>query len=338
MTMNWLDRLDRLATDGPAQLNRVPADVAMTLCHLALIRTNGREISITKAGLAVLDNAVRAHEKNDINSKGVIVGSGLNELFDTRPVRWKRGVITELPTLPGSLRGEALGINGRGHIVGSSSQADTGLPSHAVLWRGDKLFDLGALGGRDRRAQRASIARAINDAGVIVGYGDIDSQHNSHAVRWDTDRRIHDLGTLAGGLHSSAFAVNLEGTIVGISDYAGALYQFHSVAWVADAPQDLGTHPGHDTSVALGINSANVVVGRSAASGAASRAVVWFGLDQTPIDLNTLLRNACSNDRQQIYPLVEAIDINDAGVIAATGVVTEPDGAVRLSAFRLVPR
>ena len=275
-----------------------------------------------------------------INAQGVIVGTGRNESLYTRPVRWKGGVIEDLPSLAGGLSGEAHGINGTGHIVGGSSQADSGLPSHAVLWRGHRVIDLGALGPRASRPQRASIARAINDAGTIVGDSDFDDQHNWHAVRWDSERGIHDLGTLAGGAHSSAYALNEAGVVVGRSTYAGGpLYQFHAVAWVSDAPHDLGTLPAHVTSQARGINSFNVVVGSSASEATNStRAVIWRGLDQAPVDLNTQLRNFCVNDVAHRYTLVDAVGINDSGVIAATGWTMGWDGGPRFGAFRLVPR
>ncbi|MGM9488591.1 hypothetical protein [Ideonella sp. YS5] len=297
-----------------------------------------KKTAVTDLGDLVPDQGLGSRAYG-INAQGVIVGSGRNELLDTRPVRWKGGVIQELPTLPGSLRGEAHGINAHNHIVGSSSQGDNALPSHAVLWRGDKLFDLGALGPRASRPQRASIARAINDAGTIAGDSDLDDQHNWHAVRWDSDRVIHDLGTLPTGAHSSAYGLNQAGTIVGRSNYeGGALYQFHAVAWVADVPLDLGTLPGHVTSQARAINASNLVVGSSAAEGSTARAVLWRGLDQAPVDLNSLLREPCVNDVAHRYTLVDAAGINDGGVIAATGWTMGWDGGPRFSAFRLVPR
>jgi probable HAF family extracellular repeat protein len=275
-----------------------------------------------------------------VNAKGVVVGSGRNESLDTRPVRWKAGVIEELPTLTGGLSGEARGVDGTGHVVGLSSQADSGLPSHAVLWRGERVIDLGALGPRHSRPQRASIARAINDAGTIVGDSDFDDQHNWHAVRWDSAQAIHELGQLAGGTHSSAYALNEAGVIVGRSNYSGGpLYRFHAVAWVDDVPLDIGALPDHVTSQARGINNANVIVGSSASEATnSSRAVIWRGLDQAPVDLNTLLRDFCMNDVAHRYTLVEAVGINDSGVIAATGWTMGWDGGPRFGAFRLVPR
>jgi probable HAF family extracellular repeat protein len=75
----------------------------------------------------------------------------------------------------------------------------------------------------------------INAAGTIVGasYG-IGPAKESHAVRWELDGTLTDLGTLplpptGGGYGSAARAINSTGTIVGSSTAADR--HAHAVRW-----------------------------------------------------------------------------------------------------------
>src|SRR5260370_35745407 len=86
--------------------------------------------------------------------------------------------------------------------------------SHAFVWRGGSLRDLGTLPGGDY-----SFAAAINQGGQIAGTSEnnqIDPASGNpefHAVLWQNDK-ILDLGTLAG---TASFAVTLNdlGQVVG---------------------------------------------------------------------------------------------------------------------------
>jgi probable HAF family extracellular repeat protein len=81
------------------------------------------------------------------------------------------------------------------------------------------------------------IASAINNVGEIVG--GVAFAAGEHAFLYDGT--MHDLGTLPGGIHSRALAINSFGTIVGES------YDFQNLpqAFVYDGMMHfLGTLPG----------------------------------------------------------------------------------------------
>jgi hypothetical protein len=64
--------------------------------------------------------------------------------------------------------------------------------------------------------------------------------------------------------------------------------------------------------------------------------VAWFGLDQAPVDLNTLVdMGSCPDDLGSFYYLEIAVAINGSGQIAAQG--RRADGQL-YGAFRLTPR
>jgi probable HAF family extracellular repeat protein len=72
--------------------------------------------------------------------------------------------------------GEATDINSRGQVVGASYTASRET-THAFLWEGGEMRDLGMLGGS------YSVAVAINNRGQVVGYADTASGE-THAVIW----------------------------------------------------------------------------------------------------------------------------------------------------------
>ena len=136
----------------------------------------------------------------DINNRGRVVGYSRSPESELRPFLWDRGRMTSLGTPPGwsegiaeaindagmvlvgvrgspgsfLLRGDdwtllpgivAEDLNNRGQVVGGSPVRPTESdPGRAVLWERGVVTDLGTLVGH-----RSSWARAMNDAGVVVG-------------------------------------------------------------------------------------------------------------------------------------------------------------------------
>ena len=186
--------------------------------------------------------------------------------------------------------GEAI-INNIGMVVGSADtsvltpEPDCYSPnlnldcniSHAFLWNGNTLKDLGTLpGGND------SFAAGINQLGQIAGLSEnslIDPTTGNpefHAVFWE-NRNIRDLGTF-GGTASFATGLNDFGQVTGmalnnVSDPYSllglgsglTLTQTRGFIWHNGKLQDLGTLGGPDTW-AVFINDLGQIAGTSYSS------------------------------------------------------------------------
>jgi probable HAF family extracellular repeat protein len=273
----------------------------------------------------------------DVNDRGHAVGYGDGKALNFRAISWKKGGPAKaLPPLTGgALNGAASAINNAGDIVGYSGVPDGSSRNHATLWRDHLAFDLGALGSRVGQLQRNSRATDINEAGIIVGESELPGVDGVHAVRWDTPKRIVDLGTLPGANTSSAQAINLSGTVVGYSETSGVSRL--AVAWSTGGIRALGLPPGHVGSEAWGVNDHDVVVGHSGASGVDRHAVVWFGLDAAPALLDDLVDGGCVDAAGQAHRLTRAYAINNSGTIAAMS-RSYQNGQFVTTTFKLTPR
>lgn len=147
----------------------------------------------------------------DINSNGVVVG----ELESSRGANqqafsWQDGVFTFLT--PEGVFSRANAINSSGEIAGMASVVG-GL--HAVVWRGGKSIDLGALPG-----PYVSEALGINDMGDVVGvsFNPVDRSLNRGFI-W-TDGHIQDLNGLVSPsdwIIERATDINDRGQIVAVA-------------------------------------------------------------------------------------------------------------------------
>lgn len=104
----------------------------------------------------------------DVNDAGQIVGFAQNTGSVRRAFLFENGVMHDLGALSGAQASEAYGINGAGHVVGTSWSPRLG--PCAVLWQGGATSDLNQRIGDDS-PWRLQVARGINAAGQIVGYG-----------------------------------------------------------------------------------------------------------------------------------------------------------------------
>ena len=205
-------------------------------------------------------------------------------------------VMTEIGTLGGA-SSEAFGINNLNVVVGDA--LDTNGFIHAFRYNGVSVTDLGTLlGGTE------SHARAINDEGVVAGYartgGGLDRAvtHSGSGLTMITN--------LTGNLtnfatQSRAFALNNSNQVAGAAYNAGGA----SRAFLYNRTNmiDLGALPGHQTSVANGINRFAQVVGTSFSSNAPSQAFLYA--NGTLTGVGTLLSGGNS----------EARGINDFGQV-----------------------
>jgi probable HAF family extracellular repeat protein len=279
----------------------------------------------------------------DINDNEEIVGgSGLP--YYTKPP----DVFETFSALAGSIRypyANVQGINNRGVMAGISltGASNTGPVRAFVLDRAAAATarDLGSLHG----SSGTSAAWAINESNVIVGQSE--TINGAHAVRFELDGTITDLGTL-GGTSSVAYDINDTGEIVGEStNAAGARRAF--LIQGGKSMIDLGTLGGAEayarrinnngqvvgsamtvdgawhaflwsqgvmtdlgslgfSSEALGINDKGVVVGKSSTTTTGPLGFVWY--PGGPMQkLGALVKLAVGED------LYEAVDINNNGVI-----------------------
>ncbi|MFZ0644102.1 MAG: hypothetical protein WA785_10805 [Candidatus Acidiferrales bacterium] len=136
------------------------------------------------------------------------------------------------------------------------------------------------------------------------------------------------IGTLPGGIGSSAVAINDSGQVTGNADVPSGA---HAFLYTAGQLQDLGVLPGGGAnSYAGALNSAGDVVGQADDPNGNSLAFVVYA-NGTMQDLNGLIP---SNSGWQLQ---QATGINDAGEIAGVGVFHSSPTAYALHSFILKP-
>ncbi len=114
----------------------------------------------------------------DLNSAGLVVGYAPGLV----PATWTGTVRKNLPALGGGTTAyghTVTDLNNAGDIVGYAPQPSGPLRDTAVLWRGGTAIDLGRYPG-------GTVSRAfgINDAGQIVGEGNLVDGGPMHALMW----------------------------------------------------------------------------------------------------------------------------------------------------------
>jgi probable HAF family extracellular repeat protein len=214
----------------------------------------------------------------------LIAGAAPSSADGPEPVAYR---VIELPGLSGSTSGRAFWINDAGIVVGSSSSTDG--KSHAVEWdRHGNLTDLdpsgdssammindqgvvlGIKGGSpvlwDQDGTMTVLeplgfgsmsAVAMNDRGTVVGQGPA-ADGSYHALRWDRQGQVTDLGTLPGGRASAAGDINNQDIVTGAAITTNG--ENHGVIW---DPHDGIVELPAPTSYysADGINDDDMIVG-----------------------------------------------------------------------------
>jgi probable HAF family extracellular repeat protein len=236
-----------------------------------------------------------------INASGAVVGeSSVGNA--TRATVFSNGSVQTLGTLGGT-NSYGYGINASGQVAGVSDTGG-GLQHGFVTGANGTLVDIGAVNGGSY-----SSANAINDAGAVTGYAEIDDLGDYRAYIY-ANGMMSILGTL-GGNYSQGYAINNAGMVAGYSFLAGDLIS-HAFLYAGGVTVDLGSLGGTD-SYATGINEAGSVVGVSNLGGGAGGYHAFLYSGGVLKDLNDLIDPALG------LTLNYAADINDKGQIAARG-------------------
>jgi probable HAF family extracellular repeat protein len=231
-------------------------------------------------------------------------------------------------------------INDAGQVAGISYTSSTANSNNATcapnsptqdpfFWdKNTGMIDVGTFGGT------CGITNAINNRGQVAGQSYLAGNTVAHAFVWSKKGhpQLTDLGTL-GGDNASALWIDDAGDVVGYADVynpggcGGLTCVHHAVLWGKHGITDLGTIGTDPCSRALSVNSADQVVGFTAAvcGGNPTHGFLWEK-GGPAVDLNSLVNNADMTLTTPIY-------LNDRGEIAGNGVLSNGD----THAFLLIP-
>jgi probable HAF family extracellular repeat protein len=240
----------------------------------------------------------------DINDHGQVVGRITRRNGTFEAVRWERGRIVALGTLPGDTGSSAVAINEQGQIVGTSWGALTAVRGRerVFVWEDGSMSDLGSL---IRNAARETVdVLGINERGDVAG-DQVVSYNTRHCFLW-RDGTMADLGTL-GGRFCKVTGWNDRGQVVGWSRLkAGPEAQPASAVFVSA--------DGRLTPVARGIGILTSINNRGQI---ALDTAVWEGGTITAlprIGAGSILAEAI-NDRGQIVGGTLAPDGDDHALL-----------------------
>jgi probable HAF family extracellular repeat protein len=204
------------------------------------------------------------------------------DCFVSHAFQSQNGIVTDLGALPGGASSSAFWSSPNGLIAGNSQNGQLdplapGLPeNHAVIWRNNRIINLGTLEGGYE-----SFATAVNSRGQAVGlslntvpdsfsYFGSFYPYQGRAFLWENGV-MHDLGTL-GGTDAQALGVNEIGQIYGQSytnstpNPVTGLPTADPFLWEKGRMLDLGTLGG-TFGLPYGINNRGQVVGTSNLAG-----------------------------------------------------------------------
>jgi uncharacterized membrane protein len=210
-----------------------------------------------------------------------------------------------LPTL-GGVWSAAYDINETGIIAGLSYNALQ--QEQAVTWSGGAIMNIAEAGGASDQRTRAY---GLNDAGAVAGWGYTPLAGPNNAFRYSGGQWLQ-IGGFGVFQNSEAYDIGNSGIVVG-SSAPPAGGDWHAAIWLPANPTlavILGTLPGFPLAELNDINGLGHAVGRAYVDNNVSRAIYYDG--QTLRDLNDFLPPGFQGD------LIDAPDINESGVIAAT--------------------
>jgi probable HAF family extracellular repeat protein len=168
----------------------------------AVLWENGRATSLGDLGQQAWNTAMAINQRGDVVGFANVAGGATPGSFRAHAFLWTRhDGIRDLGTLPGDVLSEALGINERGQVVGTSCTA--GFAScRAFLWEDGVMTDLNTLVAAGYSGSLL-FANDINDLGEITG-GAFDAGSGESPAFLATpgsghDRNAASAATRAGG-------------------------------------------------------------------------------------------------------------------------------------------
>jgi probable HAF family extracellular repeat protein len=192
-----------------------------------------------------------------------------------------RYTVVDLGTLQGNSYSEGLGINILGHVVGCSGEPgyvcdDSSFQfTNGFMWTKER----GIKAMKPLPGGTNAYADAINDSDWVAGSSSGTAFHAQlHAVVWEDEGRVLDLGTLDKTCYDScnsyAHAISDNGLVVGGSDLPPR-DSFHAFLWNEESGMtDLGTVK-YDTSNALAVNLRAGVAGWVSTLATGTNAFFW---------------------------------------------------------------
>ncbi len=230
--------------------------------------------------------------------------------------------IHDLGTFPGAGYAYGNALNNKAQVAGASNIPNTG--SDAAFLSGPNgaspLLNLVDLGGG------ISNGNAVNDSGVVTGYGFTADGHLHAFITAANGALARDIGTLGGSL-SEGDGVNANGQVVGRSSTPGDSFQH---AFISDqnggALRDLGTLGGN-VSQAFAVNDDGEVAGTASLTGDTIDHAFLSATDGGALmDLGTLGgTNSNGNGVNNMGQVVGASNL--AGDMTQHGFMTGPGGA-----------
>jgi len=262
-------------------------------------------------GFVLLDNLAGGSEAIafDVNDAGVVVGRSNVTSGDTQAAIWSTPTTPlQLNSIGGSNFDTAFDINASGEAAGSAVFIGIPFDTSAVFWS-----DTGVPTDLSAELNAQGSARALNDAGVVVGIFETAVPSENRAFQWTEASGVDELVGLQGALRTEAYGINSAGVAVGTSGAVDT--PSNATRWTTPTtPEDLGLLPGSTRSVARAINDDGTIVG-IAETLTSQLAFVWTetsGLE----DLNDV------SDAADIgMTLLRASAINSSGQIVGTGLV-----------------